>query len=308
MGLGNQMFQYAAARALSLELNQPLKLDISSYKGYALRQFELDKYFHLQPQVATETDIKHFNLSHPVRRTWNKLFPGKKIRSLPYEETKAVRTLYEAVYLLRPPHKQAVYEERHFHFDKNFFKAPDDVYLKGYWMSPKYFMGHEDVIKQEFTIQEAVTAPLASLASEMNNCNSLAVHIRCTDKMDSHNLKLYGEIPARYFEKAINYITERKGPVHVYIFSDDIETAKQYMPAGIQCTYVSKYITKKAIDDFYLITQCKNVVMPNSTFSWWAAYLNNHEDKIVVVPGRWYNEAPYNYQDIYYPGWVKMDF
>lgn len=306
MGLGNQMFQYAAARALSLKLNEPLKVDVSSFDGYSLRKYELDKFFKIKPQLATHEDISVFTFGHPVRRVWNKVFPNKRIRSLPYEERQPVRFLYELFYLFSPPHLRNVYEERQFHFDKNFFSARHNVYLKGYWMSYKYFEGYEDVIKKDFALREENISHLGSLASEINNCNSIAVHIRCSDRKVAANLKLYGEIPASYFQSGIEYIRQKKGDVHLYVFSDDIEMAKNYVPANLPCTYVSNYITKSAIEDFYLITECKNVVMANSSFSWWAAYLNRHNDKIVIVPERWYNVAPYNYEDVFYPSWIKM--
>lgn len=306
MGLGNQMFQYAAARSLSLTLQEPLKLHVTSYERYTLRKFELQEFFEIEPAIATNEDMAKFSLGHPVRRTWNKVFPSKKLRSLPYEEKKLPRLVYEMFYLFSPPHKRSVYEERQFHYDNNFLKAQHTVFLKGYWMSHKYFQAHEDVIKKDFTIRKHLVEHLEPLANEMRSRNSVAVHIRCTDRKDAANLLLYGEIPKSYFEAGVEYINEKKGNLHLYIFSDDIELAKKYVPEGYDCTYVSRHITKNTIEDMYLMTQCKNAVITNSTFSWWAAYLNRHDDKIIVVPERWYNIAPFNYSDIYYPGWIKM--
>jgi hypothetical protein len=147
---------------------------------------------------------------------------------------------------------------------------------------------------------------LQQLSAEINACNSIAVHIRCTDRKDAGNLSLYGEIGADYFAGGVAYIAAKKSNPHLYIFSDDIEMARQYVPAGYPCTYVSRHITKAAIEDMYLMAECRNIVATNSTFSWWAAYLNKHADKIVVMPERWYNIAPFDYKDVYYPGWVKI--
>ena len=306
MGLGNQMFQYAAARSLSLTLNEPFKLDISSYEGYKLRKYELEDFFELSPSIANKDEMSEFVFSHPVRRAWNKIFPGNRLRSLPYEEKKIARRVYGIFYIFSPPHKRGVYEERGFHFDNRFFKSNRTVYLKGYWMSYKYFEDHEVVIKKDFTIRKEKIVHLKELVEEINGCNSVAVHIRCTDRKDAGNLELYGEIPASYFKEGIEHIRQKKGNVHLYIFSDDIELAKGYIPSNLPHTFVSTNITKSAIEDLYLMTECKNVVMTNSTFSWWAAYLNRHNDKIIIVPERWYNVAPYNYQDVYYPSWIKI--
>jgi len=307
MGLGNQMFQYAAARSLSLTLQEPLKLQVGSYERYTLRKFELQEFFEIEPEIATKEDMAKFKLSHPVRRAWNKLLPSKKLRSLPYEEKKLPKLVYEVFYLFSPPHKRSVFEERQFYFDKNFFKTRHTVFLKGYWMSYKYFQAYEDVIKRDFTVRKNLVQHLQPLVSEMHSRNSVAVHIRCTDrKADPAILLMYGEIPLSYFKAGVDYINEKKGKPHLYIFSDDIELAKKYVPGGYDCTYVSRYITKSAIEDMYLMTECKNAVITNSTFSWWAAYLNKHDDKIIIVPERWFNIAPYDYSDIYYPGWIKM--
>ncbi len=143
--------------------------------------------------------------------------------------------------------------------------------------------------------------------NEMQSTNSVAIHVRCTDRNQPDTLKMYGEIPASYFAAGVDYLTKQKVPVHLYVFSDDEAMAKRYIPADLPVTYVSNSITKSAIEDFYLITRCSNVVMTNSTFSWWAAYLNNRPDKIVITPSKWFNESHYNYNDVYYPGWVKMD-
>jgi len=173
-------------------------------------------------------------------------------------------------------------------------------------MSYKYFKDYEDIIKKDFTIKKEVTDRVQYLADEINNCNSVAVHVRCSDRKNAANLRLYGEIPPSYFQSGIEYISQKKGAIHLYVFSDDIEMAKNYVPRNVPCTFVSRHFTKSAIEDFYLITQCKSVIMSNSSFSWWAAYLNNQSDKIVIVPKRWYNIAPYDYKDVFYPSWVKI--
>lgn len=308
MGLGNQMFQYAAGRALSLHSNVPLKVYTHSYTGYGLRIYELEKYFNIQPALATEADMASFSLAHPVRRIWNRLLPYHKLRALPYEENYFARWAYACFYLFQPPHTRPVYEERHFHFDKNFFKAKPPVFLKGYWMSDKYFSAYKDIIKNDFTIRPEWIQQQQSLAEEIQGWESVGIHVRGTDRKDARNLQLYGEISPCYFENAVRYIQEhRKRNVRLYVFSDDIEKAEKYIPQGFQSTFVSGRLTKDPIEDFYLMTQCKNLVMSNSTFSWWAAFLNHHTMPIIIAPARWYNKANYNYSDIYVNGWIKMN-
>lgn len=304
------MFQYAAARALSLHLNTSLAIDVTGYNANKYRQYELSTYFNINPVIATKEELTNFNLSHPVRRVWNRVIKYKKLRSLPYEENRFAKLFYQAVYLFRKPHLQHVYEERSFYFDTNFFKASKNIYLRGYWMSYKYFDGYANVIKKDFTIRQHLVAHLFSLSATVNEQDSIAIHIRCTDKKTVPKYyTLYGEMSNEYYTKAVNYIIENQNlqNAKLYVFSDDIDEAKKYTPTHLPVTFVSNTISKSAIEDFYLITQCRHVVMANSTFSWWAAYLNVHTDGIKIIPTPWYAKNQYNAMDLYVPGWIKFN-
>lgn len=306
-GLGNQMFQYAAARALSLHLKEELKLNIENYGPNSLRKYELAEFFEINPSIVTKDEMKNFNLTHPVRRVWNKIFTNKKIKSLPYEEkNKLVKLLYKTVYLFRPPHKQLVYEEKQFEYDSNFFKTQKPVFLKGYWMSYKYFDNYQEVIFKDFTIRNSLVKHLSEVAHEIRSSNSIAMHIRCGDKLLPQYVELMGILSSSYYQDGIDYIINKKNEkIKLYAFTDSIENAKLYIPNNLDVTWVSQNITKSPIEDFYLMTQCQNIIISNSSFSWWAAYLNKSKDRIVVIPKKWYNNNQYNGKDLYCEGWVK---
>lgn len=309
-GLGNQMFQYAAGRSLSLHLDKPLKVNISNYSETSLRQYELNKFFEIDVDVVSKDEMKLFKLQHPVRRFWNKLFKKNKMRSLPYEEEELIkRLLYSFVYLFRKPHLQKVYEEPHFHYDKNFYKVKQqNVFLKGYWMSYKYFEKYKDIIKKDFKIRQEIISDIEWLAKEMNTSNSIALHIRCTDKLSPNHLKLHGKLSKEYYKNGIEYIKSKRGwdEVCLYIFSDDIVAAKEYISDEYKIKWISKEITKTPIEDFYLMQNAQNIITSNSTFSWWAAFLNKNEESIKVVPKLWYVDAIYDAKDIYLNSWIKI--
>jgi hypothetical protein len=307
-GLGNQMFQYASAKGLATQIQQPLKVNLDVYKrAKRLRSYELGSYFAVVPDVVTEQEMQDFYLINPFRRIWNRLFPKQKIRALPYEEVWGIRLMYRLFNLFSPPHKRRFYEERHFHFDNRFFKAPTHVFIKGYWQSYKYFDHIKDHIKRDYTVRRELVQHLDELVAQMAACESIALHVRTSDKLSEKNLRLYGRLTAGYYQRGVETIQAKKdGNIKLYVFTDDVNHVHTYLPQGFETVIVSGTYAKSAIEDLYLMTRCKNIVMANSSFSWWASYLNMYSDSMVVVPKKWFNKAPYNYKDVYCPGWIRI--
>lgn len=308
-GLGNQMFQYAAGMALAKHLNTELKINIDSYSNTSLRQYELEKFFNIKTPVVAEQEMQLFTLSHPVRRLWNKFFPKQKIKALPYEEkNQIVRLLYALVYLYRKPHLQRVYEEKQFHYDANFFKAKQPVFLKGYWHSYKYFESIKNEIREVFTVNVALVQHLKDIADEIKNSNSVGLHIRCTDKLSKQHIELHGILDKSYYEKALEVAKKKleTNIIKVYVFTDDVIKAKEYLPNNYSYIMVSNNYTKLAIEDFYLMQQVKCMIIANSTFSWWAAYLNQSKNPLIIAPENWYVTSFYNHKDVYPHTWLKV--
>lgn len=136
---------------------------------------------------------------------------------------------------------------------------------------------------------------------------AIALHVRTSDKLSAKNLRLYGKLTADYYKRGVETIQAKKGGnIKLYVFTDDVNHVHDYLPKGFETVIVSGTHAKSAIEDLYLMTRCKNIVMANSSFSWWASYLNMYSDSMVVVPKKWFNKAPYNYKDVYCPGWIKI--
>lgn len=308
MGLGNQMFKYAAGKALSLEKKVPFKVDVSSYEGYKLRRYELDTIFNISTERATKEELKKYPVTHPVKRVWNKFFPTKlRMLGLGYEEAVIPRTVLAAYNSITPPHKRKIYEEPHFNYHTSFFNANSNVYLNGYWMSWKYFEKYENEIRQDFTIRKDIVTHLDDIACKIKKINSVSIHIRRGDFTSQKNADLHGVIPIAFYLKAIEEIVKKISSLHFFIFSDDIEWVKENLNTRFPITYISKHITTTGIEDFYLMTICKHNIIANSTFSWWAAWLNGNKDKIVIAPKKFYNNSPFDYKDVYPTSWIVID-
>lgn len=159
--------------------------------------------------------------------------------------------------------------------DDMMFTRLDGFNFFGYWQHPRYFAEVLPQLKQEFTVQEKFyTEQYLKLKKKIKIGNSTSLHVRRGDyiQINGHHL-----LTAEYYTKALEYAEG-----NVYVFSDDIPWCK------IQ--FIGKQFVFVEIEDFLsfeLMRLCKNNIIANSTFSWWAAYLNDNPKKIVVTPDQW---------------------
>lgn len=284
-GLGNQMFQYAAGRALSLQYKTPLRLDISGFVNYELHQgFELHRVFNCSAEIASKTD---------VRRTlgW---------QSLPF-----VRRV-----LLRPSmvafrHENYIIEP-HFHYWPSFHQLTKDSYLQGYWQSEKYFTDVATQIREDFTFKLPMKNKDAELVLDMNQLNSVSLHVRRGDYViNPQATSVHGLCSIEYYQMAIKYISERVHLPNLYIFSDDIAWVKNNLKIDFPHHYINHNHGAESFNDMRLMSFCKHHIIANSSFSWWGAWLNPSADKIVVAPQRWFANDN-NTQDLIPHGWVRL--
>ena len=119
-------------------------------------------------------------------------------------------------------------------------------------------------------------------------------------------LEWLGVQPISYYTKAIEIITKKIPNARFYIFSDDISWVQQNLKLDHDHQFLSGKITTNALQDFYLMSKCKNNIIANSTFSWWAAWLNQYESKIVIAPKKWYNQITFDTTDLIPNSWIKI--
>ncbi|WP_153799443.1 alpha-1,2-fucosyltransferase [Foetidibacter luteolus] len=309
MGLGNQMFQYAAAKSLALEKNTSLMLDLSSYAGYGLRKYELENYFNIKVDVIKESQLSRYFYNHPVKRVWNKLVPGRTIRTLglPYEEKGVPYFLLNTYDLLFPPYKRKTYQEPHYYFDEHFFQANEDVFLQGYWMSWRYFEKYKHQILEEFIMNDDKFSSLNWIVNEIESTNSVSIHIRRTDTVSPKVAEQKGSLSAGFYYEAVSYILSKVEDPVFYVFSDDIQWAKEnLLIKNAKVYFISNNVVNTAKEDFYLMSKCRHSIIANSTFSWWAAYIGSQKDKLTIAPKKWMTDSRYNCKDIYPPEWILL--
>jgi hypothetical protein len=257
-GLGNQIFQYATGRSLAIKHGVALKLDTSflhlEATDYTKREFELNK-FNIEAEFASKKEIKAMK-----RLRWRNFFLPTWI----LEEKK--NNCYS---LLQ--------------------KAGKNCYLDGYFQSEKLFVDISEQIRRELTFKNPLIGKdWTEIQQRITNSTSVSLHFRRGDYVENTNTnKFHGVCSMDYYHKAIEVVAGKLENPHFFVFSDDI----QWVINNFKIDYPTVFVDKKDENlhsDFQLMSLCKHNIIANSSYSWWAAWLNNHTNKIVIAPEKWY--------------------
>lgn len=284
-GLGNQMFQYAAGRALSLATEQPLLLDLRSFKSYKLHNgFEINHAFNAPVNSAAEFDLHRLL--------------GWRAYELPLRVLRRVESS-----LLRG--KNLVIEP-HFNYWGGFSKIRKPSYLTGYWQSEKYFTDYEDVIRSDFSFKRPLDSENRKISSHIQSYNSVSLHVRRGDYVThAATSKILNTCSVDYYQHAIQYIAERVTSPYFYIFSDNIQWVRDNIHIPFAAEYIDHNHGRNSFIDMHLMSLCKHHIIANSSFSWWGAWLNDNPNKLVVVPRKWFVNNT-NDQDLVPEKWVRL--
>ncbi len=281
-GLGNQMFQYALGRVLALKNNTELKLDLSflnmSFKGVTKRDYDLD-VFDIKASIASDKDIFFVN----------KIYKNKVFIFVTEFIKKKLRTKGQ---------------EKDFSFDKEILNLKGNIFLNGYWQSSKYFKDYEDILKKDFTLLN-IDKNVSELSSNILLENALCVHIRRGDYVGN---PYHDVLSNDYYDSAVKKIEEKGIFIQkIYVFSDDIEWCKNNFKYKYDIEFVSHdYNGKNGEGHMYLMSCCKYFIIPNSTFSWWGAWLSERDGKVVICPQKWFADESINTSDLIPEDWIKI--
>lgn len=286
-GLGNQLFQFAAAYSLAHHKGVELKSDLYTYIKHPLRKYELG-HFNIQLPEATRDEVHRFTGSNFLVRYLNK----------------------KNNYFNCP----GVFAQPHYHFYEDFFSLPDPIYLSGYWQSEKYFTNVANDIKKVVTPRVPMDERNKDIISSMSS-NSVAIHIRRTDYNPNSFFQPMG---LDYYRRAFQAIQEKIDKPQYFVFSDDITWSRQQLTDLPNAIFVDHNKGDDSFKDLLLMSSCKHQIIANSTFSWWAAWLNDFKDKTVIAPQTWFHNTwvtkkepvyPsrfYNTKDLVPSTWVRL--
>lgn len=284
-GLGNQMFQYALGRTLSLQHDGILKLDIDSFANYEMHQgFELSDIFNCSLSIANKADIENV-------LNWRSYDFVKKI--LMRQEA----SLFRGSKLIVEPY---------FHYWPKIKNVPRDCYLVGYWQSDKYFQSIEHIIRTDFIFKSHLKGLNSKLAEQISHNNSVSLHVRRGDYVENKKTNAtHGSCSLDYYRKAIQLVSSKIPLPHFFIFSDDISWAKKNLKLYFPHTYVDNNSGAESYNDMHLMSLCQNHIIANSSFSWWGAWLNPNKEKIVVAPNQWFLNKN-DVADLFPQGWYRL--
>jgi hypothetical protein len=200
--------------------------------------------------------------------------------------------------------------KKQFSFDESNLIVGKNIYLDGYWQSEKYFKEIEDKIREDFIIK----SDFSELEEEMNNLiqsrNSVCVNFRRTDFVHLQNsAQTHGVSEMDYYEKALEIIVQKVENPHFFVFSDDIEWCKENLNWNFPITFVGHEFKGNKFSAYLkLMRNCKHFIIPNSTFAWWAAWLSDSKNKIVITPQQWFKDSALQEQsgDIIPSDWIRL--
>jgi hypothetical protein len=275
-GLGNQLFQYAAARAVAERTDAQMQTDVGFLSGDPQRGYELDQFGIDSKHVASRLLRPELSRFHRTDNAISRIF-------------------------FRCP----VIRERHFHFDERLTTAPGNVYLIGYWQSEKYFSAIARELRRELR-PASLSDAAKQLERQIREATAVAIHVRRGDYVSNPIIaERHGICSPRYYRDAIEKLTSMIGVARYFIFSDDPAWCAENLRVPGE-TVIASSRTTHAIEDLYLMSVCNHNVIANSSFSWWGAWIGSSNSRIVIAPNRWFSGAEYETQDLIPSSWIRM--
>lgn len=287
-GLGNQMFQYSFASILAIKNNASVLLDLNFFDerekklGFTPRNFELT-VFNNSYVKASKSDLLLFEKMS---------FMNKAKRKLGL-------------------HYPKIYNEPSFDFQTDALSLKSPVYLKGCFQSYKNFVGYECFIGQLFSFPvDTLDEINKDLLIQIKSVNTIAIHIRRGDYVsDKITAEYHGSCSLDYYLEAIKLMSSKNKDFTLVFFSDDSHWVKEqfsdlpYAKIVVDCNE-----GKDSWKDMLLMSSCHHNIIANSSFSWWAAWLNVNPEKVIIAPKQWFVETDLekSTKDLIPSEWIRL--
>lgn len=291
-GLGNQLFQYAYARAQSLRSKTNLQIDISWYKNISSKD------------TPRPFDLVHYNIQAEVVE-----YPTPEPQYVAF-----LKKVWGKV-------KRNILKENDFTFYPKYISPTNPnktVYFEGYFNSERYFSDYSDEIKSELTLKEPLgteARKAEALLTDLVGSGKIPVliHVRRGDYVtNQHAARFHGVKTNTYYQDAllkINAMLKKDQERVVFILASD-DTQALYTEIVPLLNNKEFHILSNPnianYEEIYLMSLCKHFIIANSSFSWWGAWLSQGTDKIVIGPNKWVSNLKIETPDVLPDNWIRI--
>ena len=300
-GLGNQMFQYAAGKALAERHGVSLALDLSGFPhDEERRSFLLDRWCVPKADLAKAPEPgAEKPASNVVRSRWR-------------QRVDRVLGQGGSPDLARAPNPNH-YHEPHFQYDEAFEALGPETALSGYFQSERYFSEIGERLRDFFQPRDPLSPGAQDIAERIASTEvAVSVHIRRGDFVKNPaRVRFHGWLEDAYYRRALNVLQGvLKSEMTFFVFSDDAVAAEavlDFVPAA-NLVHV-RGDPDRPWEDLALMARCHHHVVANSSFSWWGAWLNPSSDKTVIVPRAWFTPIGLRQQntcDLWPADWILL--
>ena len=301
-GLGNQMYRYALLLSLKkIYKDIDIKIDTNSYENDKSHTgYILDELFGIKECVASEEECRKVYSGCRYYKGFGRVALGFQ----------PLRMLYQRVYSKigdlissgNEPHMIRDYKFNIFNPEVFNLDPKRDWYLSGYWQNLQYFDWNKEEVKKAFDFSLDLDERKKELVAEMLSCNSVSVHVRRGDYIGL-GFDLCGD---EYYHEAIQKMKERVEDCRFYFFSDDAEYVKAHF-GNVENSVIVSNGADEVEADLLMMGKCRHHIIPNSTFSFWPAYLNEAEDSVTICPQYFLSEKGRMYQADYPKNWIRIE-
>lgn len=280
-GLGNQLFQYAAAFSLADHIGASVCVNTNGLRNLQNRPYRLDRF-----NIPEDIYIDNNTSKSAPRKLFKNLFP-----------------------IVKANRHSTIYREPHYHFSESFFNLNTDVIeLFGYFQSEKYFSRVESSIRKIFTLKERPPPQSLDWINRIRNEKvSVSVHVRRGDYLLKP--QTHPALSMCFYNRAMNLIKRCFGTkVTFFIFSDDFHYISQKF-SNIRNVFLVPSALGSDVQELLMMSQCHHNIIANSSFSWWGAWLNINKDKMVIAPAYWFGPekmSQRNIMDLFPENWIHL--
>lgn len=244
-------------------------MDTHLFKRFKMHNgFELKRLFNITAKEASKQQIKtltRYTEYYKLYRFFFHYFPRKKTE----------RT-----------------ESHNFDFNPRLLKENGDFYYDGIWQDHRYFDAFKRAIMKEFTWKKPLDKKNSDTLDSLRSSLAVSLHIRRGDYLLHDNYK--GICQQEYYHHAIDYVKKAYGhDLRFVIFSNDMAWCHENIAPMLNrqdFLYADWNTGMESYKDMRLMSACRVNIIANSSFSWWAAYMNQHPDKEIIAPKKWTNK------------------